>query len=109
MTFHPPGGAGSAQWFHGDDWLDFNMRQNGHGTEFTGRYDKTKNDYGRTPIKPVIDGEPIYEGHPISFNAKNLGHSVAADVRRPLYGISFPELLDTPTDTTQSGNFGSPA
>jgi hypothetical protein len=89
MTFHPPGGAGSSQWFHADDWLDFNMRQNGHGTEFTGRYDKTRVDYDRSPIKPVIDGEPIYEGHPISFNAKNLGHSVAADVRRPLYWDLF--------------------
>jgi Protein of unknown function (DUF4038)/Putative collagen-binding domain of a collagenase len=89
MTFHPPGGAGSAQWLHGDDWLDFNMRQNGHGTEFTGRYDKTRADYDRTPTKPVIDGEPIYEAHPISFNAKNLGHSVAADVRRALYWDLF--------------------
>ena len=65
------------------------MRQNGHGTEFTGRYDNTKRDYDLEPTKPVIDGEPIYEGHPISFNAKNLGHSIAADVRRPLYWDLF--------------------
>jgi WD40 repeat protein len=89
MTFHPPGGAGSAQWFHGDDWLDFNMRQNGHGTEFTGRYDQTRADYDRIPTKPVLDGEPLYEGHPISFNAKTLGHSIAADIRRPLYWDLF--------------------
>jgi hypothetical protein len=37
----------------------------------------------------VIDGEPIYEGHPVSFNAKSFGHSVAADVRRPLYWDLF--------------------
>ncbi len=37
------------------------MRQNGHVAEFTGRYDNTARDYARTPIKPVIDGEPIYE------------------------------------------------
>ena len=89
MTLHPPGGAGSSQWFQADDWLDFNLRQNGHGAEFTGRYDKTRADYDRTPTKPVIDGEPIYEGHPISFNAKSLGHSIAADVRRPLYWDLF--------------------
>ena len=89
ITFHPNGGQGSARWFHAEDWLDFNMRQNGHGTEFTGRYDQTKVDYDRTPTKPVIDGEPIYEGHPISFNAKNLSHSIAADVRRPLYWDLF--------------------
>ena len=88
-TFHPSGGQGSAKWFHGDDWLAFNMRQNGHGTEFTGRYDATRADYDRTPPKPVLDGEPIYEGHPIAFNAKAFGHSTAADVRRPLYWDLF--------------------
>jgi hypothetical protein len=65
------------------------MRQNGHGAEFTGRYDQTAADYQRQPTKPVIDGEPIYEGHPIAFNAKNFGHSVAADVRRPLFWDLF--------------------
>ena len=53
ITFHPPGGNGSSTWFHGDDWLDFNMRQNGHVTEYTGRYDQTRADYraeGRTYI-----------------------------------------------------------
>jgi hypothetical protein len=88
-TFHPPGGAGSADWFHADDWLDFNMRQNGHVVEFTGRYDKTRLDYDRTPTKPVIDGEPVYEDHPVSFKAKELGHSIAADIRRPLYWDLF--------------------
>ena len=34
ITFHPTGGSGSAEWFHEEDWLDFNMRQNGHGAEF---------------------------------------------------------------------------
>ena len=53
------------------------MRQNGHVAEFTGRYDQTRADYDRTPIKPVLDGEPIYEDHPVSFNAKKLGHSIA--------------------------------
>ena len=89
ITFHPTGGRGSAELFHSEPWLDFNMRQNGHTAEFTGRYDKTAEDYRRTPIKPVLDGEPIYEGHPVSFNAKNFGHSVAADIRRPFYWDVF--------------------
>jgi hypothetical protein len=88
-TFHPPGGGGSSTWFHEDEWLDFNMRQNGHQAEFTGRYDKTRADYDKTPIKPLIDGEPIYEDHPVSFKAKELGHSVAADVRRTVYWNLF--------------------
>lgn len=89
MTFHPPGGNGSSTWFHDDAWLDFNMRQNGHQAEFTGHYDQTRADYNRTPVKPVLDGEPIYEDHPVSFNAKNFGHSTVEDVRRPLYWDLF--------------------
>jgi len=88
-TFHPTGGQSSSEWFHDADWLDFNMRQNGHVAEFTGRYDQTRADYNRTPVKPVLDGEPIYEDHPVSFDAKKLGHSTAADVRRPLYWDMF--------------------
>jgi hypothetical protein len=89
VTFHPTGGNGSSTPFHGEDWLDFNMRQNGHVAEFTGRYDQTRVDYDRTPPKPVVDGEPIYEDHPVSFKAAELGHSIAADVRRPLYWDFF--------------------
>ncbi len=89
ITFHPPGGQGSSTWFHDEPWLDVNMRQNGHAPEFTGRYDRTAADYARTPVKPVIDGEPIYEDHPVSFDAAKLGHSISADVRRPLYWDLF--------------------
>ncbi len=89
ITFHPPGANGSSTWLHEEDWLDFNMRQNGHLAEYTGRYSKTHSDYQKTPIKPVIDGEPIYEDHPVNFKSDELGHSVAADVRRPLYWDLF--------------------
>jgi len=89
ITFHPTGGQGSSQYFHDADWLDFNMRQNGHTPEYTGRYDQTRADYGRMPIKPVLDGEPIYEDHPVSFNARQMGHSIASDVRRTLYWNLF--------------------
>ena len=88
-TFHPPGANGSSTWLHNEGWLDFNMRQNGHAVDFTGRYDQTLSDYNRTPVKPVLDGEPVYEDHPIDFNAKKLGHSIAADVRRALYWDLF--------------------
>ncbi len=88
-TFHPPGGSGSSKWFQNDDWLDFNMRQNGHVAEYTGRYDQTREDYNRQPVKPVLDGEPLYEDHPVSFKPKELGYSIAADVRRPLYWDLF--------------------
>ncbi len=89
MTFHPTGGSGSATWFHEEEWLSFNMRQNGHNQIYTGCFDQTRADYDRQPAKPVVDGEPLYEDHPISFDEKKLGHSTAADVRRPLYWDLF--------------------
>jgi hypothetical protein len=89
MTFHPRGGSGSAQSFHTDDWLDFNMRQNGHIAKFNEGYQNTRVDYNRTPIKPVLDGEPIYEDHPVRFRPAEEGHSIAYDVRRPLYWNLF--------------------
>ena len=36
-----------------------------------------------------ISSLAIYEDHPVSFDAKKLGHSIAADVRRPLYWDLF--------------------
>lgn len=89
ISFHPTGGSGSSQYFHNEDWLDFNMRQNGHSLSYTERYHQTFDDYNLTPAKPVIDAEPIYEDHPINFNPDQNGHSVAADVRRPLYWDLF--------------------
>ena len=88
MTFHTHGGESSSKWFHDADWLDFNMRQNGHEATYE-RYAGTRRDFERQPVKPVIDGEPIYEDHPISFDAKEHGHSISADCRRALYWDLF--------------------
>ena len=89
ITFHPRGGGGSAEIFHTEKWLDFNMRQNGHVAEFNPRYASTRTDYDLEPAKPVLDGEPLYEDHPVSFKAADFGHSIASDVRRPLYWNLF--------------------
>lgn len=84
MTFHPqPHRQGSGEWFHNDDWLDFNMFQNGHCRD-AAVYDNIKRAYDREPAKPVIDGEPIYEDHPVC-NSKDLGTSNAYDVRKAAY------------------------
>lgn len=65
MTFHPSGGGSSAQFVHGEDWLDFNMLQTGH----TGRDNPVGRmiglDLAREPKKPTLDGEPNYEDHPV--------------------------------------------
>jgi hypothetical protein len=88
MSFHPQPNAlnmgGSSYWFHDDGWLDFNMLQNGHcRDEIT--HDKISFVYNRKPAKPVIDAEPIYEDHPVCFNAADLGTSNAYDVRKYAY------------------------
>lgn len=88
MTFHPRGGHGSSEYFHHDDWLDFNMRQNGH-VDTCDSYLNTRADYELQPTKPVLDGEPLYEDHPLWFRPDERGHSVAADVRRALYWDLF--------------------
>lgn len=85
ISFHPqPSALGSAEWFHQDEWLSFNMFQTGHCRD-AASYDNIQNDYALSPVKPVLDGEPIYEDHPVCFNSKDLGTSNAYDVRRAAY------------------------
>ena len=88
ISFHPCGGRGSSEYWKDAEWLDFHMRQNGHNIDFNS-YQKTIDDYNLQPPKPVIDGEPVYEDHPVSFNPKDLGHTTAFDVRKPLYWDVF--------------------
>lgn len=92
MTFHPQpnsvtdGGAG--RWFQADTWFDFNMHQTGHCRD-TPVYDYLTTSYNRQPTKPTMDAEPIYEDHPVCFNAKALGISNALDVRKSVYLALF--------------------
>lgn len=90
MSFHPRGGETSSTAFHNDRWLDFNMQQDGHGPEAQSRsWEKVKRDYDRVPVKPVIDGEPLYEDHPLAFRAKDFGYSFDAHVRQYAYADTF--------------------
>jgi hypothetical protein len=90
MSYHPQPkeGGGSSTWFHNDAWLDFNMFQTGHCRD-TKVYEKISHDYSLSPTKPTMDAEPIYEDHPVCFNAKELGYSEAHDVRRAAYQDLF--------------------
>ncbi|WP_299535982.1 glycoside hydrolase family 140 protein [Ulvibacterium sp.] len=90
MSFHPQPKelGGSSTWFHQDAWLDFNMHQTGHCAN-KGTYKHIAHDYNLSPIKPVLDGEPLYEDHPNCFNAKELGYSTARDIRRIMYWNVF--------------------
>ena len=85
ISFHPqPNKLGSAEWFHQDAWLGFNMFQTGHCRDAE-VYNRIQATYNLQPVKPVMDAEPIYEDHPVCFNVKDLGTSNAYDVRRSAY------------------------
>ncbi len=88
MTYHPqPNGledGGSSKWFHNDDWLDINMFQTGHCRE-NNVWERIEVVYNRKPIKPVLDGETLYEDIPVCFDEKNVGTSSAYDIRKHAY------------------------
>ena len=46
-------------------------------------------DWARTPVKPVVDGEPLYEDHPLDFRASQNGYSFDAHVRQRAYWDVF--------------------
>lgn len=90
MSFHPRGGETSSTWFHQDPWLDFNMHQTGHGLgEKVTSWARIAKDYQLTPTKPVLDGEPLYEDHPLAFRSREFGYSLDAHVRQRAWWNTF--------------------
>lgn len=87
ITFHPIGQYSSAVWFHDAPWLDFNMVQTGH-TRDRDNHTSVLAEYGRTPVKPVLDGEPGYENIPHGFNVAS-GRLEAIHARRFCYWALF--------------------
>lgn len=87
-TFHPIGGHTSSKWFPDTDWLDHHMIQSGHHKYDIPNWEMIEHDYALTPTKPVLDGEPNYEDHPINWNAEN-GYFTDYDVRKQLYRSLF--------------------
>ncbi len=87
MTYHPYGGHSSSEWMHDAPWLSFNMLQSGH--KLDGKpYEMVASDYARTPIKPVINGEPTYEAIPDQLDASR-PKSGADIIRRHAYWSVF--------------------
>jgi hypothetical protein len=93
FTYHPSGGSGSSQWLHDADWLDMNMWQSGHVLYDSPNWDMITSDYNRTPAKPVLDGEPNYEHHPVDpWTRKwdsSCGRYTDYDVRKQAYRAVF--------------------
>ena len=99
ITFHPFGRTQSSMWFADEPWLAFNMFQSGHqrydqDTDSPHRYGEdnwryVSEDYARQPAKPVLDGEPSYEGIPQGLHDNSQPHWTAADCRRYAYWSVF--------------------
>jgi len=88
VTFHPAGRHSSSSHFHGDAWLDFNMIQSGQKKKDFPSDEMIDTDYALSPAKPVLDGEPRYEGHPLEWKPAN-GFRQAFDVRQAAYWSLF--------------------
>ena len=54
---------GSSPVFHNDEWLDFNFTYSGHNWGYP-TYEQIARDRALDPVKPTLDGEPLYENHP---------------------------------------------
>lgn len=104
MTYHPRGRTTSTVWFNDRDWLDFNMYQSGHRRygqrKGDGDYpieENTEEDTWRfverslavEPMKPVFDGEPIYEDIVHGLHDPNELRWNDNDVRRYAYWSIF--------------------
>jgi hypothetical protein len=97
ITYHPFGRTSSAEWYHAEPWLDFNMFQSGHrdyaqeeaGAKGEDNWRYVQEDYARTPAKPVLDGEPSYEGIPHGLHDVTQPLWQAADCRRYAYWSVF--------------------
>lgn len=106
MTFHPIGRTSSIQWYHDAPWLDFNMFQSGHrrygqmlrrdkDNKYEGANQEEDNwryveaGLAMKPIKPIIDGEPSYEGIPQGLHDVDEPQWGPGDVRRYAYWSVF--------------------
>ena len=98
MTIHPGASYTSSLDFHAASWLDFNNLQSGHenNREAFGHpenHTSIARDYALSPIKPVLDSEPMYEGIPDGYYYYGGNASrprAGADVmRRKAYWATF--------------------
>jgi len=93
MSYNPSGGTSSSMWLHKRDWLGLNMMQSGHTLLDTPNWEMIAADYALEPTKPVIDGEPNYEHHPVDPYLRSwkpeYGRFTDYDVRKQAYRAVF--------------------
>ena len=94
MTFHGPGGVDTKEELKNPDWLEFITHQTGHCGLFHPLWKKIEKDFNDPNIKPVLDSEPCYEGHPVMRDdsweiANTAGRFTDYEVRRASYWSVF--------------------
>ena len=88
ITYHPAGESSSAAFWPDEKWLTLHMFQSGHARKNIPSWEWVKRERGIVPVKPVLDGEPDYEDHPINWNKEN-GYFRDYDVRNQCYRSVF--------------------
>ncbi|MBR3644755.1 MAG: glycoside hydrolase family 140 protein [Parasporobacterium sp.] len=107
ISFHPFGRTSSSMWFRDEPWLDINMFQSGHrryDQQQLGEWDDNAakeeyfgednwryvlRDHSYTPVRPVLDGEPSYEGIPQGLHNPRNPYWEEWDARRYAYWSVF--------------------
>ena len=93
FTYHPMGGKSSADWLNAEDWLDIHMIQSGHGEgPDVPTWGRIEYGFNLQPARPILDGEPNYEDHPISpwpTWTPDKGYYRDFDVRKQCYRSVF--------------------
>lgn len=106
IGYHPFGRCSSSLWFNDADWLDFHMFQSGHRRYDQcqmGAWDDTSNAMSlfgednwkyvlhdrEVSMRPVLDGEPSYEGIPQGLHDPTQPFWGAREVRRYAYWSVF--------------------
>jgi hypothetical protein len=86
ITYHPTGfPESSSAHFHNEEWLSFNMHQTSTIHDYE-NYAMVREDYLKTPAKPVLDGETQYENSHESFSPPMVGRKVnSRQIRRSAY------------------------
>jgi hypothetical protein len=90
ITYHPGGNRTSATRYHHEPWLGFNMSQSGHRLDHP-VWNLVGADWHRTPAKPAIDGETMYEDiqRPLWRAKPETPRATAYEIRRPNYAAVF--------------------
>lgn len=88
VTYHPWGEHSSSEYWANENTLDLNMIQSGHARRDINVWKWIKQDFNTKPAKPVLDGEPNYEDHPVNWKVEN-GYFRDYDVRKQLYRSVF--------------------